>query len=75
MNRNGIVAGGRRYLLKDAGTRQTIIAAVRKIKSEYADRMKAAGLIAKAKLWLERREEIRKAIERVAPRDGCYFKQ
>lgn len=75
MNVNGIVAGGRRNLLKDAGTRQRIIDAVRKIKSVYADRMKAAGFIARARLWIERREEIRKAIETIAPRGGCYFKQ
>jgi hypothetical protein len=75
MKTDGMVSSGRRNLLKDAGNRETIDGAVRGIRSRYSESIKAAGLPAKVKLWFRMRQEIRAAIDSIAPRRGCYIKQ
>jgi head-tail adaptor len=73
MDANRIVANGRANLLNDAGTQKKLDDAIREIRSRYAQEMKAEGLIARIRLWLRMRKEIRAAVERVAPSNGCYL--
>lgn len=72
---DGIVADGRHNLLKHSENQQKIDAAVREIRMRYAQKKKAAGVIARIRLWLRMRREIRAAIEAVVPSAGCYMRR
>jgi hypothetical protein len=75
MNHEGIISSGRRMLLKDPSTQDQIKQVVSGIKARYAQDAKGANILARLRLWLRMRKDVRAAIDKIAPSRGCYLKK